>query len=331
MKEKRSRKPHRNGWWIALAVVAAVGVACAVVWTHSTVLQRAAVRFVCSLGTGKQQELAFSSVDTLLEDVSYESRFENGCLDLYARQSDTVQPLIVYAHGGYYIGGDKSSMTDYCRLLASRGYVVANINYMLAPEAKYPTQILQVNEAVSFLLKHAADYGIDPLRVFIGGDSAGGHLSSQMGLYYTDPDFQREIGDEPALSAEQLRGVILHCGYYNTDTVRATGFPMIADSIWMLTGVKDYEGTTVSEQMNTVKQISPDYPAVFIDCGDQDPFITQAHEMIDALHANGVEVVSYLPVTSQMPLMHEFQMQLSWPEAQEAMELLAGFLGERSK
>lgn len=322
---------YRRWWFILLAVLFALTAACAVVWSSCTALQERVIGFVCSLGTPGPKGGAYASVRLLGEDVSYGSRFDNGDMDVYANRTDAPQPLVVYAHGGYYVGGDKSSMADYCQTLASYGYVVANLNYMLAPDGRFPTQILQVNEAMGYLMDHAAEYGIDTDRVFIAGDSAGGHLASQMGLYYTNPAFREKIGDAPAISAEQLRGVALHCGYYDTDTVRATGFPMIADSIWMMTGVKDYEGTPAAEQMNTVAQITADYPDVFIDCGDQDPFITQAQEMIAALEQNGIGVTSYLPVTDKFPLMHEFQMQLNTAEGKEAMERLAGFLEEKSK
>jgi len=204
-------------------------------------------------------------------DASYESAFDNGVLDVYAAKGDAPLPLIVYAHGGYYVGDDKADFGYYCQSLAARGYVVANINYQHAPEGRYPTQMLQVNEALRYLTAHAEEYRIDTTKIFIGGDSAGGHLSSQMGLYYTNPAFQARIGGTPAIAKEQLKGVILHCGYYNIDTLRATGFPMIADSVWMMTGVKHYEGTVKAVSMNTVAWITPDYPPVSSTAGTRTP------------------------------------------------------------
>ena len=318
---------YQQWWFMVPAAVIVVFAVLAIVWESSNALQAKLIYLTCA---GEKTKAApIESVRLLAEDVSYESRFDNGAIDLYACRSELPQPLVVYAHGGYYVGGDKSSLSDYCQKLASYGYVVANMNYQLAPQGRYPTQILQVNEAIKYLMDHAQEYGIDPDRVFIAGDSAGAHLSSQMGLYYTNPAFQQAIGGSPAMEKGQLAGVVLHCGYYNTDTVRATGFPMIGDSIWMMTGVKRYEGTPIAEQMNTVSQITPDYPAVFIDCGDKDPFLTQAQEMIAALEQNGVDVTSYLPVSGKTRLLHEFQTLIDTPEGREAMERLAGFLGEK--
>lgn len=322
-------------WWMILLLVLLVLIVGArMLSARTTILQMTLIRLICAGNAGvkpKDYDAVLAKSDTLETDASYESAFDNGILDLYAAKGDAPLPLIVYAHGGYYVGDDKLDFTYYCQSLAARGYVVANLNYQLAPEGKYPTQMLQVNEAIAFLLAHAEAYRIDKTKIFVGGDSAGAHLSSQMGLYYTNPAFRDRIGGEPAIAREQLRGLILHCGYYNIDTLRATGFPMIADSVWMMTGEKHYEGTEAAKSMNTVAWLTPDYPTVFIDCGDRDSFLSQAQEMIAALEAHDVAVTSYLPTTTGFPLLHEFQVRLNMAEAQAALEELAGFLGEKGK
>ena len=320
---------HRRWWFVLLEVLLALFLCLAIVLTTSTGLQARAIRQICAVpkrpATGDP-----ANVLTLKTDASYESAFPNGTLDLYTARSSEPLPLVVYAHGGYYVGGDKSGLSEYCRTLASYGYVVANLNYELAPEGQYPTQLLQVNEAIAYLIKHADAFGIDPSRIFIGGDSAGGHLASQMGLYYTNADFCQTTGGTPAISAEQLRGVLLLCGYYNTETVRATRFPMIADSIWILTGEKQFEGTEVSARMNTVAQVSPAYPPAFLACGDQDPFLSQAQELIVALAKNGGESSAYLPESKEESLGHEFQIQLDTAAGKEAMRREVQFLADHA-
>ena len=322
-------------WWmIVLILILVVAAAACVISQRSPVFQMLFIRALCAGNAGvKPPDYAevLAQIDTLATNASYQSAFGNGVLDVYAAKAENPMPLIVYAHGGYYVGDDKRDFTYYCQSLASRGYVVANLNYQLAPEGRYPTQMLQVNEAIAFLLSRAEEYRVDPERVFLGGDSAGAHLSSQMGLYYTNPAFQQRIGGVPAISPDQLRGVILHCGYYNMETLRQTGFFLIADSVWMLTGEKRFEGTEAGKSMSTVSWLTSDYPPTFIGCGDKDSFLSQAQEMIAALTAQGVKVTSYLPKTTGFPLMHEFQVRLNLPEAMEGLERVVGFLGERSK
>jgi len=322
-------------WWmILLAVLLVLIFGVRIAWKNATVLQRCLIRLICAGNAGvkpKDYDAVLTKIDVLETDASYQSAFDNGVLDVYAAKGEKPLPLIVYAHGGYYVGDDKRDFAWYCQSLAARGYVVANLNYQLAPEGRYPTQMLQVNEAVRFLLSRAEQYRIDPQKIFLGGDSAGAHLSSQMGLYYTNPAFQARIGGEPAISPDQLIGMILLCGYYNIDALRASGFLMIADSMWMLTGEKYYEGTELAKSMNTIAWLTPAYPPVFICSGDKDAFLPQAQEMIYALVGQGVEVVSFLPTTTRFPLIHEFQVRLNLPEAMEGLERVAGFLGEKSK
>ena len=327
---KSQRKAiHRRWWFILLEALLALSLCLAIVLATSTGLQVRAIRLLCSASASTTAGDP-AGVLTLKTDLSYGSAYPNGTLDLYTARSTGAQPLVVYAHGGYYVGGDKSSLTEYCRTLASYGYVVANLNYELAPEGRYPTQILQVNEAIAYLLANAADFGIDPTRIFIGGDSAGGHLASQMGLYYTNEHFRQQIGGTSAISSDQLRGLILNCGYYNAETVRATRFPMIADSIWILTGQKQFEGTEVSARMSTSLQITPDYPPAFLSCGNKDPFLSQAQELIVALSENGVASSAYLPGSDEDPLDHEFQLNLNTAAGKEAMERLVQFLANQS-
>jgi len=329
--DSKSKKKaiHRRWWFIVLEVLLGLSLCLAIILSTSTKLQEQAIRWLCSVS--KQTEAGDPvNVLALETDLPYESTFPNGTLDLYAVRSEEPLPLVVYAHGGYYVGGDKSSLTEYCRTLASYGYVVANLNYELAPDGQYPTQVLQVNEAIAYLTKHAEDLGIDVSRIFIGGDSAGGHLASQMGLYYTNAAFCQKTGGTPAITSDQLCGVFLLCGYYNTETVRETRFPMIADSIWMLTGQKQFEGTEVSARMSTALQVTSNYPPAFLTCGDKDPFLSQVQELIVALSKNGVESSAYLPESNEEPLEHEFQLNLGSAAGKEAMRRLAAFLEDHA-
>ena len=119
-------------------------------------------------------------------------------LDVYQPpSSDTVRsrPAIVWAHGGSFSGGDKTSaeLVDESNTFAKEGYVNASINYRLEPggcSAGGPTPeciqaILEATQdaetAVSWLRTNAASYGVDPSRIAIGGTSAGAIMALQVG------------------------------------------------------------------------------------------------------------------------------------------------------
>ncbi len=99
-------------------------------------------------------------------------------LDLY-RPKERKQPLpaIVCIHGGGWVKGDRSSMTNLAQALAARGFVTVTISYRLSGEAKFPAAIQDCKAAVRWLRANAARYGIDPERIGATGLSAGGHLA----------------------------------------------------------------------------------------------------------------------------------------------------------
>ncbi len=96
-------------------------------------------------------------------------------------------------------------------------------------------------------------------------------------------------------------------------------------------GEKQFEGTEVSARMNTVAQVTPAYPPAFLACGDQDPFLSQAQELIVALAKNGVESSAYLPESKEESLGHEFQIQLDTAAGKEAMRRVTQFLADHAK
>lgn len=327
------KKAVYKRWWFWTAIAAVLVIALVLGTTLSYAIPSWGIRIACKPGKESvpedyEQVLADTKV---IANVDYGSAYENGFMDIYSRKNVTgYQPVVVYIHGGYYIGGDKSGSEPYCRVLAQKGFVVASINYALAPEAKYPTQARQVNEAIAFLVENAGLYHVDSEQIFIGGDSAGGHLSAQMGAFYTNIELASKMNIQPAVTADSIKGLLLLCGFYNTDTVRDCKFPFLPTAMWALTDVRKFENYSRIDELNVVKNADKNYPSSFIVCGDADPFYSQSEELAETLTAKGVDTVSYLPKSGENKLKHEFQKDFSLPECNEAMEMTIAFLTERS-
>lgn len=123
-------------------------------------------------------------------------------LDLFvpdkARENNAKRPLVIYVHGGgWFAGGPRRSAAyaDWPKVLATlaaKGYVVASVGYRFSGEAPFPAAIQDVKSAIRWLRVNAAAYGIDPDRVAIWGQSAGGHLAAlagtSCGVKALDPD-----------------------------------------------------------------------------------------------------------------------------------------------
>jgi acetyl esterase len=88
-------------------------------------------------------------------------------------------PALVYFHGGGFTVGSVDTHDALCRMFARDGQcVVLSVDYRLAPEHKFPTAVNDAFDALMWLHANAAVYGIDPDRLAVGGDSAGGTLAT---------------------------------------------------------------------------------------------------------------------------------------------------------
>ncbi|WP_156686910.1 alpha/beta hydrolase [Mycobacterium sp. Marseille-P9652] len=97
------------------------------------------------------------------------------------------RPGIVFCHGGGFVFCDIDSHDGFCRALA-RGAdaVVVSLGYRLAPEHPAPAAALDAYAAFGWVAGHAADLGIDPARIAIAGDSAGGNLAAVTAILCRD-------------------------------------------------------------------------------------------------------------------------------------------------
>jgi acetyl esterase/lipase len=96
-------------------------------------------------------------------------------------------PVLVYYHGGGWVIGDLYTHDGLCRSLANAARcVVASVGYRLAPEWKYPVAAEDSYAALRWVETHAIRLGLDPRRVAVGGDSAGGNLATVVSLMARD-------------------------------------------------------------------------------------------------------------------------------------------------
>ena len=97
---------------------------------------------------------------------------------LFAPQATEPPPVLLYFHGGGFTVGSSATHEPLCRQLAAlAGCAVVSVDYRLAPESKFPTAVDDAWDSLQWLLREASALGLDPARVAVGGDSAGGTLS----------------------------------------------------------------------------------------------------------------------------------------------------------
>jgi acetyl esterase len=120
---------------------------------------------------------------------------------------------IVYFHGGGWVTGSVESHDVFCRRLAHAARCrVVSVDYRLAPEHPFPAAVDDAVAAARFVLAHAEKFGMDPARIAVAGDSAGGNLSAIIALA-TRHDARR-----PRLQVLIYPAVDLSCSTKSYDT-----------------------------------------------------------------------------------------------------------------
>jgi acetyl esterase/lipase len=209
-------------------------------------------------------------------------------MDLYQPEKMTGPvPAVLYVHGGGWTGGDKSDGTGllFKEALLRRGYVMAAINYRLAPKYVFPVQIEDVKCAVRHLRANAAKYNIDPERIGAIGGSAGGHLVSLLGA--SDKAAGWDSGENSDQSS-RVQAVVDMFGPSDLRVMLANSNRRIERLIFNASGPDDSALVTFSP----VTYITPDDPPFLILHGDHDEVvpIEQSQILYDKLKAAGVSV-----------------------------------------
>lgn len=123
------------------------------------------------------------SNDDLSHGVSTEHRLldtDSGTIPalFYNPGGNANRPVTVYFHGGGFFGGTTRVVENACKLLAERsGALVVSVDYALAPEHRFPEGLMQCWQAVNWVHAHAGELGVNPDRLAVMGDSAGGNLA----------------------------------------------------------------------------------------------------------------------------------------------------------
>ncbi len=96
-------------------------------------------------------------------------------------------PVLVYFHGGGWVVGSLDSHDGVARFLANHALCqVVSVAYRLAPEDKFPAAVQDAWAATRWVREHVSEIGVDPARIAVGGDSAGGNLAAVVALHARD-------------------------------------------------------------------------------------------------------------------------------------------------
>lgn len=130
-------------------------------------------------------------------------------LDLIRPDTDELLPVVIEIHGGGYIGCEKDINRLHARWYAQHGFAVVNGDYTLHPEGDFPTVMAELADIVGWVCAQADQYALDPGRICMSGDSAGGHLVLLYAMLQGSETLQERFG--VSLEAERIKAVAATC------------------------------------------------------------------------------------------------------------------------
>jgi acetyl esterase len=256
-------------------------------------------------------------------------------LDVHRPQrASGLLPVVVWVHGGGFVGGSKEELASYFRIVAADGYAVVAPRYSLAPEHRYPTPTRQVLEALAFLQSEAVRLELDPARIVIGGDSAGAQIAAQVGALVTTPGYADDVGIFPTIEATQLRGLVLACGPYDvglaTGAESQTGRTLMKTMLWAYSGTRRYAADPYFATLSVARHLTSSFPPSLVTVGNGDPLRAHSELLVSRLRAQGLEPETlFFPEEHEPPLGHEYQFDLDTEAGQLFLERVRIFLQRR--
>lgn len=215
------------------------------------------------------------------EDVPFaDVLFDDGTphtlkIDIYQSPTQTEPgPTIIYIFGGGFLWGEYKQVTQkavYFRdlvRLTQQGYTIVSADYRLASQDIFPACIHDVKGLVRFLKANGKKYKIDPERIGVLGNSAGGHLASMLALSADDVTIEGEVGG----NLEQSSSVKAAAIFYGTSDLNK----MLEESATSNLSLQSLEGTEVDVIGNEQAAL---IPAIIVGYSGEGRSIRQLYEV----------------------------------------------------
>ena len=246
-------------------------------------------------------------------------------LDVFSPKSDEVLPVIVELHGGGYIANTKESTSVHAKYFATKGFHVVNGDYTLCPEADFAQELQEIADIFRWIYENREEYRFDIDRVYLMGDSAGGHLvllyammqgSERMQRFFnvTMPPVKIKAA-APICPAFQFR--------YDPELLPNEGMNYILSLVFP-DGVPD----GLADMLDiTVLAPESDFPPLHIVTTPQDDLLYNCDlRLKEALEKTGKEVEFDICVKKTHELSHVFNVLFTeWEESIDANEKIMEF------
>lgn len=260
------------------------------------------------------------------QGLRYDVSDPDALLDIYSPAVvDPQAPTVIWVHGGGFVSGRRSDLTNYLKVLAGRGFVTVNVDYTTAPTATYPTPVAQLARALAFVDRESTRLGVNRNAFVLAGDSAGAQIAAQAANIITAPRYAKAVDIAAPIESRQLVGTLLYCGVYDVGRLGEGKGPLlnwfVRTATWAYSGERDWREVPGFERMSVVHHVTAAFPSTFISAGNADPLEPQSRELDMALRKVGVSVRNlFYPSTYEARLGHEYQFDLDQADGSMALD-----------
>lgn len=250
----------------------------------------------CSLGAATSrpspsvsQTGSPNAQETDYHDITYCNSGGGEVMDIFVPPGNGgPMPAVVHVHGGGWTSGDNGldPSTGVVRQMLDKGIVIATINYRLAPQYRWPAQIIDAKCAVRYLRANADKYRIDPSHIGAVGESAGAQMASLLGIAGKDAGFDEgEYGDK----SSAVQSVVDIAG--PADLTAGDWPQYTANLIYAAFGAPAGYVSNELRKGSPVTYVSAGNPPFLVIQGDKDTIVppTQAQDFARKLQSAGVD------------------------------------------
>ena len=209
----------------------------------------------------------------VLPNVTYlTASNQDNKVDLYLpRGTDSPTPVLVYIHGGGWVGGSKESSVLRLIPWMEMGWAVVNVQYRLGEVSLAPAAVEDCLCALRWIIRNASNYNIDPERIVVTGNSAGGHLALTTGMVPASAGLDRQCPGSETLSVTAIIN-----WYGITDVGDLLDGPNTKSYAveWMGSMPNRFE---IAERVPPLTYVRSGLPPILTIHGDADPTVPYQH------------------------------------------------------
>lgn len=266
--------------------------------------------------------------------IEYDPDDKRLYLDVYQRNDrdlNKTAKVFVYIHGGGWIGGSPETREGFTTRIADAGYFVVSIFYGYSPFYAHPKPLENIYKAFAWIKENAAQYNLDAESIFVGGESAGAHLSSMVGAVSTNGEYKAHFNLDARSRDQKIRGLVLNCGVYNMEKAVSTGFKNIGMYTQSYCGGVPLAETSeeFKKEISPINWVTAAFPPTYAISAENDKLAVLTFDLVEKLYDLHVPVTHYHGEGKLA--VHAFAVAQCLKITKEAMSGAYAFLAEESE